>query len=223
MSSIVAWLAVGLIICIASRCRPRVGRVVIPVPPVFRVSPVSSQSLSTRLSKRVILNRARLAFVPARTARGEARRLARSYPDFIELLVLTVRSGYTPLQAFETLSESTELVFRPALNAVVQRVARGERFADAVTELPARLGRIAEPLADAFALCARYGLALAPILDRLADEARAQRRRNADAAARQLPIRLSFPLVGCTLPSFVLLTIVPLMAGTISSLQGLGR
>jgi pilus assembly protein TadC len=87
--------------------------------------------------------------------------------------------------------------------------------------LPRRLGQIAQPLADALALADRYGTPLPPVIDRLADEARAQRRRNSEAAARQLPVRLAFPLVGCTLPSFVLLTIVPLMAGALSSLRGL--
>lgn len=157
------------------------------------------------------------------TERRMARRLARDFPDFIDLLVLTVRAGCTPLQAFETLVSSVETPLREALDHVVRDVAAGERFSDAIAELPHDLGSIAQPLADALALGDRYGTPLAPILDRLADEARAQRRRNADAAARQLPIRLSFPLVGFTLPSFVLLTIVPLLAGAVSSLQRLQR
>ncbi|MEI7619651.1 MAG: type II secretion system F family protein [Actinomycetota bacterium] len=157
------------------------------------------------------------------TQRKQQRRLALGFPDFIDVLVLTVRAGCTPLQAFVTLAGSVEPLLGDALSAVVQRVSRGDRFADALGELPRQLGRIAQPLADALAMSDRYGTPLAPILDRLADEARAQRRRNADAAARQLPVRLSFPLVGFTLPSFVLLTIVPLMAGTFSSLQALRR
>ncbi|CAB4893985.1 unannotated protein [freshwater metagenome] len=162
----------------------------------------------------------------ARTTIGQRRaerRLAREFPDFIDLLVLTIRAGCTPLQAFETLAVAVDPPVREALQLVVQQVASGERFSDALALLPGHLGGIAQPLADALALSDRYGTPLAPILDRLADEARAQRRRNADAAARQLPIRLSFPLVGCTLPSFVLLTIVPLMAGAVSSLQRLRR
>ncbi len=157
------------------------------------------------------------------TQRRMDRRLTLAFPDFIDLLVLTVRAGCTPLQAFETLASSADPLLRDALSAVVQSVAGGARFSDAIAQLVDQLGTIAQPLADALALCDRYGTPLAPILDRLADEARAQRRRNADAAARQLPIRLSFPLVGLTLPSFVLLTIVPLMAGAISSLQRLQR
>ena len=145
------------------------------------------------------------------------------FPDVVDLLVLAVRAGCTPLQAIEMLSTSVDQPLCGALRAVVQQVAHGARFADSIGELPRRLGSIAQPVADALALCDRYGTPLAPMLDRLAEQARAQRRRNADAAARRLPIRLSFPLVGCTLPSFVLLTIVPLMSGAVSSLQGLRR
>jgi pilus assembly protein TadC len=158
-----------------------------------------------------------------RQRRRQARLIGRDYPDFVDVLVLTVRAGCTPFQAFEIVPDAVSPLIGEALRRVVRSVADGERFADALIELPKRLGGIAQPLADALSLCDRYGAPLAPILDRLADEARAQRRRNADIAARQLPIRLSFPLVLLTLPSFVLLTIVPLMAGTISSLHGLRR
>ena len=53
----------------------------------------------------------------------------------------------------------------------------------------------------------------------MADEARQHRRRGAEAAARELPVRLSFPLVLCTLPAFVLVAIVPLLVGALSSLR----
>lgn len=158
-----------------------------------------------------------------RAQRRHSRLVARNYPDFIDVLVLTVRAGCTPLEAFDILSTSVLAPIGDALGEVVLLVARGARFADALAELPTQIGSIAQPLADSLALSDRYGTPLAPILDRLGEQARAQRRRNADIAARQLPVRLSFPLVGCTLPSFVLLTIVPLLAGTFSSLQGLRR
>jgi hypothetical protein len=50
-------------------------------------------------------------------------------------------------------------------------------------------------------------------------EAREQRRRDGQAAARELPIRLAAPLVLCTLPSFALLAIAPLLLGALSSLH----
>jgi len=157
----------------------------------------------------------------ARAARRRVAAIAATYPDFVDLVVLTIRSGCTPVQAVQTLAASTVGPIHDALQHVVARVRAGDRFADAIGELVTHLGPIARPLADGFALADRHGTPLGPMLDRLADESRAQRRRSTEAAARQLPVRLSFPLVGCTLPSFILLTIVPLMAGTLSSLSGI--
>ena len=48
---------------------------------------------------------------------------------------------------------------------------------------------------------------------------RAARRRLGEAAARRLPVRLTFPLVTCTLPAFVLLAIAPAVLGALSTLR----
>ncbi len=76
-----------------------------------------------------------------------------------------------------------------------------------------------EPTPPPPLLTLRDGLPLAPVLDRLTDEASAGRRRQGEAAARRLPVRLSFPLVACTLPSFVLLAIAPAVLGALSTLR----
>ena len=110
-------------------------------------------------------------------------------------------------------------VLQPAFAEVAAAVRNGTRFADALALLPLRLGPHAAPLADSLIAADRYGLPLAPVLDRLADEARQHRRRLADANARQLPVRLSLPLVLCTFPSFVLLAVVPLLLAAFSSLN----
>jgi len=81
------------------------------------------------------------------------------------------------------------------------------------------LGPAVASLVDGFAAADRDGLPLGPVLERLAADARAQRRRNLDAAARQLPVRLSVPLVLFTLPSFVLTAVVPLLLAALSSLR----
>ena len=148
------------------------------------------------------------------------RQMASAYPDAIDIVVLAVRTGFLPAAALETATPYIASSLRAAFGATTARVAAGERFADALDELVCRLGPMARPLVDSFAAADRYGLPLAPVLERLAVEARMQRRREADAAARQLPVRLSFPLVLCTLPSFVLLAIVPLLIGAFSSLPG---
>jgi len=147
------------------------------------------------------------------------RAVERAYPDAIEMLVLAVRAGALPSAAVQSALPHLPLAVRPAFAAVQQRVATGERFADALGALATHLGLTARPLVDSLAAADRYGLPLAPVLDRLADDARQHRRRAAEARARQLPVRLSLPLVLCTLPSFVLLAIVPLLIGALSSLS----
>jgi tight adherence protein C len=92
-------------------------------------------------------------------------------------------------------------------------------LADALDALPQRLGETARPLAATIGNAERYGTPLGPALESLAHEARRERRRAADEAARTLPVKLCFPLVCCTLPAFVLLTIAPLVAGAIRTLR----
>ena len=150
---------------------------------------------------------------------GVARQIVHDFPDALDVLVLSIRAGYLPAQAIVEVIPFLPPPLRASFNAVRDAMLRGERFADALGQLRARLGPIAQPLVDSLSAADRYGLPLAPVLERLSLEARQQRRRDADATARELPVRLAMPLVLCTLPSFVLLAIVPLLLGALSSLH----
>jgi pilus assembly protein TadC len=140
-------------------------------------------------------------------------------PDAIELLVLCIRAGCSPTQAVVELVARAPPPLRPAFAAVELRLHRGRTLADALGALAEHAGPPGRELARAIAAADRDGLPLAPVLDRLVTDARAARRRLGDAAARRLPVRLTFPLVTCTLPSFVLLTIAPAVLGAVSTLR----
>jgi tight adherence protein C len=155
----------------------------------------------------------------ARRRARTSRRIAHDFPDALDLLVLSIRAGYLPAQAIVEITPFLPHPLRPSFTAVREAMNCGDRFADALRILRAELGPIAQPLVDSLSAADRYGLPLAPVLERLSFEARQQRRRDADATARELPVRLAIPLVVCTLPSFVLLAIVPLLLGALSSLQ----
>ena len=159
------------------------------------------------------------ALLPGVASRRTRRIAERAYPDAIEMIVLAVRAGYLPAAAMAEAVPYLVPEIRPAFAAVVERTKAGERFADALAALPTALGPLASPLADSFAAADRYGQPIAPVLDRLATEARQHRRRQADSLARQLPVRMSVPLVLCTLPSFVFLAVVPLLLAALSSLH----
>ena len=155
----------------------------------------------------------------ARTPRVRRAEVAAHLPDAIELVVLAVRAGALPAAAIAAVTPHVAAPIAPAFAAVQRASAAGERFADAVQELPRLLGPPAVAFADSLSAADRDGLPLTPVLDRLAAEARIQRRRHAEALARQLPVRLSLPLVLCTLPSFVLLAVAPLLLAALSSLH----
>jgi Flp pilus assembly protein TadB len=151
--------------------------------------------------------------------RRRARSVDRLLPDVIDLFVLTVHAGFLPRDAFRLLAPVVDPFIGDAFDEVLDRVDRGQRFPDALAALPERLGPSALTFADTLAGAERTGLPVTASLGRLADDARHHRRRSAEAAARELPVRLSFPLVLCTLPSFVLVAIVPLLLGTLSAID----
>jgi tight adherence protein C len=157
---------------------------------------------------------------PMRSARRRRSHIDRELPDAMDLLVLSVRAGLTPFQAVGELAGAEEPVVADAFAEVVRRTERGQPFADALAALPELLGPPAAALADVIATSDRNGLALGPALDQLTVEIRAARRRLDQADARKLPVRLAFPLVTCTLPSFVLLAIAPAVIAALSSLGG---
>jgi tight adherence protein C len=156
--------------------------------------------------------------------RAGSRRLQRHrvelLPDLVELIVIAVRAGATPTAALTLVAPNAPIPLRGALAEVEHRLRRGQRLADALVALVELLGPDAMVFVDALATADRYGLPLAPVLDRLADDIRNERRRRAESNARTLPVKLAFPLVMCTLPSFVLLAIVPALLGAVSTLRG---
>jgi tight adherence protein C len=145
--------------------------------------------------------------------------VVRALPDAIDLFVVAVRAGLTPELAVRRLASALTAPIGPAFAGVVDRIDDGARFADSLETLLDTLGENARPLVAAVTSSERYGLPLAPALDSAAQHARAERRRRRETAARQLPVKLAFPLVGCVLPAFAVLTVVPALIGAIRALQ----
>ena len=154
--------------------------------------------------------------------RDERRRiaaLAADVPDVVDLFVLAVGAGLTVALAVDTVSRRTAGPLGVELRKVCGDVALGCRLADALDDLPDRAGESVRPLVAALVASERYGAPLSAGLERLAGEVRRGRRRKAEEAARRIPVKLLFPLVGCTLPAFALLTVAPLIAGAVRSLH----
>jgi len=138
--------------------------------------------------------------------------------EFVDLVVVLLKSGRTTHQALDCISRWGTGDVQGAARRILARCDTGERLADALGELIIAFGSPAVGIANTLAAAERDGLPIAPVLDRLVGEAHAERRRQAQIDASKLPIKLAFPLVTCVLPSFVALTVVPILIGALSSL-----
>jgi tight adherence protein C len=154
-----------------------------------------------------------------RARRITSARVASAMPELVDLVIAGIAAGCTARHALLSARGAAPGVLQPALDRLGMRLDRGQRFADAVEHLASELGDAARPLASALRAHERDGVPLRATLERIASDARRQRRQQAEARIRRLPVRLSVPLVTCTLSAFVLLTVVPLGAATFRSLQ----
>lgn len=154
----------------------------------------------------------------ARRRRGHAQE-DHALPEVIDLLALTVSSGCTVHSALRLIAPRVPGRIGSAVRRAVARVDAGERLTDALGALPAQLGSSVAPLVDVLTNALREGGAIGDALERLAADHRRARRALAHERARRLPVLLLFPLVLCILPAFVLLTVLPLLAGALGSVS----
>lgn len=170
------------------------GAPLLVVHPVLAAAPVVVALVGPRLSTR-------------RRARRHESAVVDQLPDVVDLLRLTTSAGLPVSGAITAIGERPGGVVGGALVRAASLVARGGATAEALAALHTECGPVIRPLVDALADHDRYGTALGPALDRVGVESRLRRRRQAEEAARRLPIALLFPLVLTTLPAFVLLNV----------------
>lgn len=151
-------------------------------------------------------------------ARRLRQQMTRAVPDALDLVVVLLQAGATPRHAVIEVGRQGPPVLRPAFSAVSHRLDRGQPFSESLAGLRADLGDPITPFVELISATDRYGLPTANVVQQLSNETRSIRRRHDEAAARALPVKLSFPLVTCTLPSFVLLAIAPAVLAALSSL-----
>ena len=153
-----------------------------------------------------------------RRKRSAAQALVRELPDVIDLFALAFGSGLTVTLAVEAVSRHSHGCLGAALAKGHGRTGVGVRLSDALLDIADDLGDPVRPLLRLLVDADHAGVDPASAIDQVAAEARAERRRQAESAARRVPVRLLFPLVVCVLPAFTLLTVVPVVAATFRSL-----
>jgi pilus assembly protein TadC len=148
------------------------------------------------------------AIATRRRTRAKRRAVERSVPLVLDVLTVAARAGCTPRVALAATATWSPPATRGLLVEVERRCLLGISLADSLDTLAAEEPALAA-VAGVLALSERSGAPTADLLERLADEARADLRRRAEAHARRVPVRLLFPLVFLVLPAFGLLTVLP--------------
>jgi tight adherence protein C len=148
------------------------------------------------------------ALADRRRARARHRAVERSVPLVLHVLTVAARAGCTPRVALAATASWCPPTTRGLLVDVERRCLLGISLADSLDVLAADDPALT-PVAEVLALSERSGAPTAELLERRADEARADLHRRSETLARRVPVRLLFPLVFLVLPAFGLLTVVP--------------
>ena len=154
--------------------------------------------------------------------RAAARRLAirsEAAPAVLDLLGAALLAGLNPHKAVLRVAERAPELLQDDLGMAAAVLRLGGTPAAALRAAADRSG-LEELRAAAAALevAERWGAPPAEALAARAEALRSRARLHAEAEAGRAAVRLAFPLVLCFLPAFVLLTVVPTVAGSLRAL-----
>ena len=155
---------------------------------------------------------------PAGAAEVRAQ-LAAALPAICTQLAVCLEAGLPLRNAVAALAEGMTGPAAEAMRRLDASIRLGVGEADAWAEVAQRHPELAD-LARALRHAAGSGVSLAPVLRRLADEARAARRSTAESRARRAGVSIVLPLVVCFLPAFLLVGVVPVVGGVLDRLFG---
>lgn len=129
-----------------------------------------------------------------------------SISPLIDHLCISLWAGHSLPSACERLLATGECG-----RAIHRDLRGGSPFDVSLNPLAIHFGDEGRHLADLLVMAHHDGQPIAATVERLATENRATRRRRIDVRTRELPGKLTAPLVLCILPSFMVLSVAPLV------------
>lgn len=174
-----------------------------------------SEPRSRRMWMPTVVRRLERLLRDRRHRRRETQVLGRELPLVLDLLQVAVSAGCTPYRAIELAVQWGPPVSAAAFQRALDSTRVGSGLGVALDAVSHRLPTLA-PVTDVLRASDQLGAPAGPALTRLAHEVRADLRREAEARARTLPVKLLFPLVFLVLPAFGLLTVVPALLAALA-------
>ena len=138
------------------------------------------------------------------------RALTRAFPDFLDLLSMSVRAGLGFLPALKRAAAAEQGIINREVGRVIEDMERGFSRKQALDHWAARVqSEDVRRFAEAVQLSSRLGTPLYRTLRIQVNLLRARRRRRAEIKAQTTPIRIVPALVFFFLPSLLLIYLAP--------------
>lgn len=136
------------------------------------------------------------------------QRLAISLPEALDLLTICVEAGLGFDAALAQVARNLRGPLAEEFARVLQEMQIGKSRADAMRAMADR-SSVPELRAFASALTqsSELGIPVANVLREQAKEMRVRRRQRAEAQAQKVPVKITFPLIGCLLPALFVMVL----------------
>ncbi|MGD9958542.1 type II secretion system F family protein [Nocardioides sp.] len=151
------------------------------------------------------------------TARRRREGLRRDLPHLVELLAAALGAGASPGPALSVVCAALPGAVADELQGARSSLALGRTALEVWTELARhpQLGALGRALARA----ERSGAPVVDAVRLLADDLASDARMDLEDRARAVGVKAALPLGLCLLPAFLLLGIVPLVAGAVGAIR----
>ena len=136
------------------------------------------------------------------------KRLAVSLPEALDLLTICVEAGLSFDAALAQVARNLNGPLAAEFARVLQEMQIGKSRADAMRALAERTS-VPElrMFVSALTQSAELGIPVASVLRAQAKEMRVRRRQRAEAQAQKIPVKITFPLIGCMLPALFVMVL----------------
>lgn len=137
-------------------------------------------------------------------------RLQTALPDALDMLTVCVEAGLGFDASLAQVARNTQGPLAAEFSRVLQEMQIGKSRSQA---LRAMADRTTVPELRAFVSAliqaGELGIAVAHVLREQAHEMRLRRRQRAEEKAQQVPVKITFPLIGCLFPALLVIVIGP--------------
>jgi Flp pilus assembly protein TadB len=148
------------------------------------------------------------------SVRRRRERLAASVPHAVDLMAACLAAGLSPAAAVEQIAEAVDEPLSDELAGLGSRLRLGVDPETVWRDLARhpQLGGLGRTVSRAV----ESGASVADAMARLAEDLRRLNRSAVESRARAVGVKAALPLGVCLLPAFVLVGVVPLVAGSLS-------